>query len=282
MKQLQPVEPQTPAYPGFRPRRRFLESLAMLLRIEITLPVCLMVMLSCASLNAQTSIFNGQLSGEMLAQVVESSTDKNEKPNGLPCKGAPPVIEQPSPPTPSEENTQEPNGLQNNEPQKPKQTDPLPCKGDVISEPLPCSGEQMPAPLVQGVQPAGTVEPVPCKGKVSAVEPNTPSQIGNPGTSFRDLSLDEAIANPGGFIGMRVRLQGFFGTYSGNGQSGSFLGMDIPLSNATQPTGLLLEIGSEKLKCGAHYIVEGTLTKVVSTGSRTPIFKLKVENIRTR
>ncbi|MBF0544077.1 MAG: hypothetical protein HQM08_06580 [Candidatus Riflebacteria bacterium] len=329
MTLLQPVSPKNPNYPGFRPRKKSLEVLAIFLRVEITLPVCFLLTLSCATLNAQTTALNAQDFRPRLTQTSgRTSANANQPDSGTtqenlqssesssPSKEGVSAIQTPPPPCdgnvvdsskslekkPSElpvNMKQETFPSQPNTPQTqtdsavenppcsgfmaiPRKEEPMPIQKTPVvkpGDPIPCGGKPMANPQVPIVQP---VEPVPCPGKIAAPRQDTTSQIGNPTTPYADLSLNDAIANPGGFLGMRVRLQGFFGSYSDANQTGSFLSTDIPPKNVTKPMGLPILNCTVKLENGTHCTVEGTLVKIVSPASRKPFFALQVENTRTR
>ncbi|MBF0406239.1 MAG: hypothetical protein HQM10_02710 [Candidatus Riflebacteria bacterium] len=252
MKQVQPVSPKNPDYPGFRPRRRFLESISLFMRVEITLPICLLLTLSCASLNAQASSSLAHSSGIMVAQADQP-----------PCLGKIAV------------------------PQPPPQTEEAPCSGIAMppsepqSQPAPCAGEPMPPSEPKP-------EPVPCTGEmVAPPESNPPCKGSSPAqwpepkveqpAAVRDLSLVDAVAKPGEYIGMRVRLQGFFGTWTNAGNSGVYICDDISQCNATQPVGMPLESNTTIFKNGDHCIVEGTIVQVEKSGSQKSSFAFKVE-----
>ncbi|MBF0501402.1 MAG: hypothetical protein HQM09_14775 [Candidatus Riflebacteria bacterium] len=269
MNKLVPVSQKTPDYPGFRPRRRFLEGLALFLRIEITLPICLLLTLSCARLNAESPALDkpeNQTTIERRAVETPagSNLDYKSKTSGtttpagnveevLPCTG----------------DTVAPA----------RQELPPPCKGSVVAPPpVPCGG----APVLEEPKPQPSPLPPPCSGKVAPPRENT-----IPGTLttsvYKDVSLDDVIKNPQNFVGMNVQVQGFLGKHpAGTGiHTGFYLDTDIQTSRPPEYLGLPLSGPLPPLEAGVRAIVEGTIIQLAQPKSGQSYYAIQIQKFRT-
>jgi len=115
---LFPVKKPEPGYPGFRPGKKIIESLTLFLKVKITIPVCVGLVLSCTSISAQTSN-NSDLFRLVKLQRISQSEPQEERKI---CRGS--IADDPAPPPCR--------GIVSPDPHPP------PCRGDIaLPEPPP-------------------------------------------------------------------------------------------------------------------------------------------------
>ncbi|MFZ2957560.1 MAG: hypothetical protein WA705_11765 [Candidatus Ozemobacteraceae bacterium] len=293
MEKLRPVPRQTPGYPGFHSHKRLMRQLALFLRMEVTLPICLFFTLSCAQLHAETAstlpseptVVNDQVQtpSENIGVAFDPATAEspclgNVQEAPPPCRGdvaEPPVKRQPPMPSPSQPTITE-----------------APCSGKMAPPPTsvdpqtsPCTGESAAPPpdSCTGFAPEPqTPDNVPCTGAPPAQHQKV--EVVLPASSYKDLSLVDVQKKPGDYAGMRIRLQGFVGNNPPGTPafSGYYLSPDLPGEKTSDSSEMQLLGSLPPLEVGGRAIVEGMIVRVDSSRSQVPSYAIQVLNIRTK